>query len=166
MKQAQNSRVRELVKKIENHPHRHSLLRDFQQNEAYKPFSSMTKQMIQDVGNVELFELFGRTLRRRALNIILEFKGVVYFTCEHLLKETVANRTLNTQWTFFQFLDTSSRREDLYLRVNSRKTSSGPRFEKETQQKRVHRDPWVFSCEITIFRKRMLEHDRDENVLS
>ena len=85
------------------------------------------------------------------MHIILEFKGVVYFTCGHLLKETVANRTLNTQWTFFQFLNTSSRREDLYLRVNSRKTSSGPRFEQEMHQKRVHRDPWVFSCEVTIF---------------
>ena len=34
VKQAQNSRVRELVKKIENHPHRHALQRDLQQNEA------------------------------------------------------------------------------------------------------------------------------------
>ena len=38
VKQAQNSRVPELVKKIENHPHRHSLQRDLQQNEAYNPF--------------------------------------------------------------------------------------------------------------------------------
>ena len=36
MKQAENSRVRELVKKIENQPHRHSLQRDLQQHEAYK----------------------------------------------------------------------------------------------------------------------------------
>ena len=58
VKQAQNSRVRELVKKIENHPHRHSLQRDLQPNEAYTPFSTMTKQMIQNVGNVRFFELF------------------------------------------------------------------------------------------------------------
>ena len=38
VKQALNSRVRELVKKIENHPHRHALQRDVQQNEAYNPF--------------------------------------------------------------------------------------------------------------------------------
>ena len=57
VKQAENFRVRELVKKIENHPHRHALQRDLQQNEAYNPFST-TKQMIEDVGNVELFELF------------------------------------------------------------------------------------------------------------
>ena len=58
VKQAQNSRVRELVKKIENHPHRHSLQRDLQPNEAYTPFNTMTKQMIQNVGNVRFFELF------------------------------------------------------------------------------------------------------------
>ena len=58
VKQAENSRVRELVKKIENHPHRHALQQDLQLNKAYNPFRTTTKQMIQDVGNVELFELF------------------------------------------------------------------------------------------------------------
>ena len=58
VKQAENSRVRELVKKIENHPHRHALQLDLQQNKAYNPFSTMTKKMIPDVGNVDLFELF------------------------------------------------------------------------------------------------------------
>ena len=53
VKQAENTRVRELVKKIENHPH-------LQQNKAYNPFSATSKKMIQDVGNVELFELFAR----------------------------------------------------------------------------------------------------------
>ena len=58
VRQAENYRVRELVKKIENHPHRHALQRDLQQNKAYNPFSTTTKKMIQDVGNVELFKLF------------------------------------------------------------------------------------------------------------
>ena len=58
VKQAENCRVRELVKKIENHPHRQSLQRDLQQNKAYNPFSTTSKKMIQDLGNVELFELF------------------------------------------------------------------------------------------------------------
>ena len=58
VEQAENYRVRELVKKIENHPHRQSLQRDLQQNKAYNPFSTTSKKMIQDMGNVELFELF------------------------------------------------------------------------------------------------------------
>ena len=58
VKQADNYRVRELVKKIENHPHRQSLPGDLQQNKAYNPFSATSKKMIQDMGNVELLELF------------------------------------------------------------------------------------------------------------
>ena len=41
VKQAENSRVRELVKKIENHPHRQALQADLQQNNAYNPFSEI-----------------------------------------------------------------------------------------------------------------------------
>ena len=50
VKQAESSRVRELVKKIENHPHRQSLQRDLQQNKSYNPFSTTSKKMIQDAG--------------------------------------------------------------------------------------------------------------------
>ena len=38
VKQAENYRVGELVKKIENHPHRQDLQTDLQQNNAYNPF--------------------------------------------------------------------------------------------------------------------------------
>ena len=55
VKQADNYRVRELVKKIENHSHRHALQQDQQQNKAYNPFSEKSKKMIKDMGNVELF---------------------------------------------------------------------------------------------------------------
>ena len=56
VKQAENYHVRELVKKIENHPHRQALQADLQQNNAYNPFREKSK-MIKDMGNVELFEL-------------------------------------------------------------------------------------------------------------
>ena len=46
VKQAENSRVRELVKKIEKHPHRQALQADLQQNNAYNPFSQKSKKMI------------------------------------------------------------------------------------------------------------------------
>ena len=58
VKQDDNYRVRELVKKIENHLRRQSLQRDLQQNNAYNPFNEKSKKMIKDMGNVELFELF------------------------------------------------------------------------------------------------------------
>ena len=39
VKQAENFRVRELVKKIESHLHRRALQADLQQNNDYNPFS-------------------------------------------------------------------------------------------------------------------------------
>ena len=56
VKQAENSRVHELVKKIESHPHREALQADLQQNRVYNPFSETSKKMIRDMGNVALFE--------------------------------------------------------------------------------------------------------------
>ena len=57
VKEAENLRVQELVKKIESHPHREALQADLQQNNVYNPFSDDSKAMIREMGNVELFEL-------------------------------------------------------------------------------------------------------------
>ena len=57
VKQAENFRVRELVKKIESHPHRQALQADLQQSNVYNPNSDDSKAMIREMGNVELFEL-------------------------------------------------------------------------------------------------------------
>ena len=57
VKQADNFRVRELVKKIESHPHRQALQADLQQSNACIPLSAKSEKMTRDVGNVELFEL-------------------------------------------------------------------------------------------------------------
>ena len=45
-------------KKIENHPDRHALQLDLQQDKAYNPFSATAKKMVKDVDNEELFDLF------------------------------------------------------------------------------------------------------------
>ena len=72
VKQAENFRVRELVKKIESHPYREALQADLQPSNAYNPFSEKSKKMIRDMDNVELFELCetipkGATLRMPSL---------------------------------------------------------------------------------------------------
>ena len=54
VKHAQSTSVRELIKKIKNHPDRRALHQDLRQNKAYNPFSAESKRMIQDV--FELFE--------------------------------------------------------------------------------------------------------------
>ena len=45
-KEAETFRVRELVKKIESHPHREALQGDLQQNNVYNSFSNNSKAMI------------------------------------------------------------------------------------------------------------------------
>ena len=57
VKEAERLRVQELVKRIQNHPHREALHADMQQNSVYNPFSRDSKEMIRELGNVELFEL-------------------------------------------------------------------------------------------------------------
>ena len=66
VKQAESSRVRELVKKIENHPYRHALQLDPLQNKAYHPFSATTKKMTQDVATLSCLSFSRRTLRHSA----------------------------------------------------------------------------------------------------
>ena len=57
VKEAEHVRVQELVQRIENHPHRAALHADLQQNNVYNPSSKNSKEMIRELGNVELFEL-------------------------------------------------------------------------------------------------------------
>ena len=68
VKPAENFRVRELVKKIESHPHRQALQADLQHSNACNPFSEKSKKMIRDMGNVELFELCETIQRCNAEN--------------------------------------------------------------------------------------------------
>ena len=94
VKHAESSRVRELDKKIENHPDRHALQQDLRLNKAYNPFSAESKRMIQEVGNVELFELF-ETDPKTQCKACLSYwsEGIVYCICGRAsLIETVASR--------------------------------------------------------------------------
>ena len=93
VKHAQSTSVRELIQKIENHPDRHALQQDLRQNQAYNPFNPESKKMIQEVGNIELLELF-ETDPKTQCKACLSYRsaGIVCCTCGHLLQETVANR--------------------------------------------------------------------------
>ena len=90
VKQAEIFRVRELVKKIESHPHRRALQADLQQNNAYNPFSDESKAMIREMGNVELFEQCETIPKVQCSECLLVDwnQGFVenYCTCGHLLR--------------------------------------------------------------------------------
>ena len=74
VKQAENSRVRELVKKIESHPHRQDL-------------------------QAELFELCETIPKVQCKERLLYWnQGIVYCTCGHLLRENQSSRSILV-WT-------------------------------------------------------------------
>ena len=93
VKQAENFRVRELVKKIESHPHRRARQADLQENNTNNPFSEESKVMIRDMGNVGLFELCETIPKVQCSECLLYWnQGIVYCTCGHLLKESEASQ--------------------------------------------------------------------------
>ena len=94
VKHAQSTSVRELIQKIENHPDRHALQRDLRQNQSFNPFSPESKQMIQDVSNIELFELLGTDSKTQCKACLSYWDtGIVYCTCGRFLhKETRVSR--------------------------------------------------------------------------
>ena len=97
VKQAENFCVRELVKKIESHPHREALQADLQQSNANNPFSDDSKAMIREMGNVELFDLCETIPKVQCSECLLYWnQGIVYCTCGHLLKNE-SSRHLH-QW--------------------------------------------------------------------
>ena len=96
VKQAENFRVRELVKKIESHPHRQALQADLQQSNTYNPFGEKLKKMIRDLGNVELFELCETIPKVQCSECLLYWnQGIVYCTCGHLLRAIKSSRHLH-----------------------------------------------------------------------
>ena len=86
VKQLQSASVRELIQKIENHPHRHALHRDLQQSQSFNPFSQKSKQMIHEVVNIELCDLLD-TEPKAQCKVCLSYwdVGIVYCTCGHFL---------------------------------------------------------------------------------
>ena len=89
VKYAQSTSVRQLIQKIENHS-------DLEQNQSFNPFSPESKEMIQDVGNIELCELL-ETEPKTQCKVCLSYWdiGIVYCTCGHFLhKERGANQQL------------------------------------------------------------------------
>ena len=93
VKAAEHLRVQELVKKIENHPHREALQANLQQNSIYNPFSDDSKAMIRELDNVELFELCETIPKVQCSQCLLCWnQGVLYCTCGHFLVESESRR--------------------------------------------------------------------------
>ena len=100
VKQLQSASVRELLQKIENHPNRHALQRDLQQSQSCNPFSQESKQMIHEVGNIELCELLDMEPKTQC-KVCLSYWdiGIVYCTCGHFLREGTEDNNKFVQYT-------------------------------------------------------------------
>ena len=88
VKQLQSANVRELIQKIENHPNRHAFQRDPQRSQSATPFSQESKQMIHEVGNIELCQLLD-TEPKTQCKICVSYWDIdiVYCTCGHFLRK-------------------------------------------------------------------------------
>ena len=108
VKHAQSTSVRELIQRIENHSHRHALQQGLRQNKAYNPFSAESKRMIQDVGNVEPFDLFETDLETQCEACLSYWsEHIVCCICGHLSKHSGQSTfSLYLRWSFCQFQNT------------------------------------------------------------
>ena len=85
---AQSTSVRHLIQKIENHPNRHALQQDLRQNQSCNPFNPESKQMIRDVGNIELCELLETEPKTQCKVCLSNWDiGIVHCTCGHFLRK-------------------------------------------------------------------------------
>ena len=87
VKQLHGANVRKLIQKIENHPHRQALQRDLEQSQQFNPFSEESKELIHEVGNIELCELLDVEPKAQCKVCPSYWDiGIVYCTCGHFLR--------------------------------------------------------------------------------
>ena len=87
VKQLQGTNVRELIQKIENHPHRQALQRDLEQGQQFNPFSEKSKELIHELGTITVCELLDVEPKAQC-KVCLSYWdiGIVYCTCGHFLR--------------------------------------------------------------------------------
>ena len=174
VKQAENFRVRELVKKIERHPHRQALQADLQRSNAYNPFGEKSKKMIRDMGNVELFELCETIPKVQCSECLLYWhQGTVYCTCGRLLRESESSRHLH-QWrldVLSQSRTTSSRRDDLMVlgtaKLKHRRSTSWSTVQGRDVSKRILQEFTIAfrrTYDIVMRNSKLVEVHRDGRV--
>ena len=81
-------------------PNRHSLQRDLQQSQPYTPFSQESKQMIHEVGNIELCELLDMEPKAQC-KVCLSYWNVgnVCCTCGHFFRNGTEENKKFVQYT-------------------------------------------------------------------
>ena len=158
------------MRKIENHPDRHALQQDLRQIKAINPFSAASKRMIQEVGNVELFELFETDPKTQCKTCLSYWsEGIVYCTCGHLLKETVANRRFIVYtMDFLSIPEYVIKKGRPHGHVQGKLPENQEYHQAHNLKKRCEKRDFKGIHDRFlrdhVFRERMIQHSRDEEV--
>ena len=88
VKRSHGVNVRNLIQKIENHPHRHALQSDLQQHRQFNHFSKESQDVTKAAGNIELCELLDVEPKAQCKVCLAYWNvGIVYCTCGHFLRD-------------------------------------------------------------------------------
>ena len=150
VKHAQSASVRELIQKIENHPNGHAPQRDLQQTQSFNPFSLESKQVIHDVGNIELCELLEMEPKTQCTVFFNHTGTLVYSTARAgiscMKKEGQINNSSVIRWTFSPWVRHQERKEDLMDidMITRRDTRNLLRLTnwRNDARKKIPRNPW------------------------
>ena len=88
--------LNDLSNNLKNHPNRNVLLKDFEKAEEINHFRQETKNLITDMGNTEIFELYETSSTRQCPDCALYWEiGIVYCTCGKCMQPTDKSRQFN-----------------------------------------------------------------------
>ena len=120
------------------------------------PFSPESKKMIQEVGNIELFELLETDPKTQCKACLSYWNvGIVCYTCGHFLQETEANRgfikyTMDLAFnSIVRHQEGKTSRPQIWENARRQRILSGKPVEEEMQKEKVPRNSWpilIRSC--------------------
>ena len=89
-------KVRRLIERIESHPSRNILLKDFEKSEEINHFSQDSKDLITEVCNNEIFEFYETSSKRQCPDCASYWEiRLVFCTCGKCKQPTAMNRQYN-----------------------------------------------------------------------
>ena len=165
VKQAQSTSVRPLILKIDTHPNRHALQQDLRQNQSFIPFSPESKQMIQDVGNIELYEL-PETEPKTQRTVCLSYwnTGIVHCTCgyslayrkrgESEIHQVYVGPSFNSG---LRHQERTTPRTSTWLEVGRQRTVYGQPVEEELHEEVLPGHPYLLCSNWNIKKKELAE---------
>ena len=170
VKQAHSASVRESIQKIENHPNRHALQRDLQQSQSSNPFSQKSKEMIHEVGNIEVCVLLD-TEPKTQCKICLSYWdiGIVYCTCGQFLRKGREENQKFIKYTmdFLSIPDYVIKKGRPHGHRYGKKPGDKECYianQLKKSKKRCFQSIHDRFLRDEQFRNRMIENDRDEDV--